>query len=130
MKKLLTIITLYFTVLSIGFLGCSSPAPLMKEAKAEKNCSSISGKWVGSKEGTGYEGDVKLNLKKDCSYILYLGDEHICNGDFSNNKDNKSFDYAQDCGSKGTVEVDGDNMTWVNTYTGNSYEVKLKKGNR
>ena len=122
MKKILTIITLYFTILSIGFL-------LMKEAKAEKNCSSISGKWVGSKEGAGYEGDVKLNLKKDCSYILHLGDERICKGDFSNNKDNKSFDYAQDCGSEGTVEVDGDNMTWVNTYTGDNYEVKLKKGN-
>jgi hypothetical protein len=57
-----------------------------------------------------------------------LGDEHICNGDFSNNKNNQSFYYAQDCGSKGAVNMDGDNMTWENTYTGWNYEIKLKKG--
>ena len=123
MNKYLTLFIICFVIMGSDFL-------FTKESKADNKCSSISGEWTGSKKGKGYEGSVNLTAEKNCSYTLYLGKKHVCWGNFSNNKNDVSFDYAQDCGSRGTVKVDGDNMTWVNTYTGDNYKIKMKRVNK
>lgn len=35
--------------------------------------------------------------------------------------------YANKAGSRGKVKKSGDELVWVNTWTGNNYEVRVKK---
>lgn len=88
-------------------------------------CSEVSGDWQGQKTGAGYQGPITISIAENCSYRWVGTSGLITPGRLRSAA--TGFSYSNDAGSRGLVSMSGDTMTWVNTYTGNNYEVVVRR---
>ena len=88
-------------------------------------CSSLAGEWVGKKDGFGYNGDITIVIKSDCSYEWLGSAGLITAGTLSPSA--RGFNYVNVAGSRGIVTISNQKATWVNTFTGANYRVEVSK---
>ena len=88
-------------------------------------CSSLAGEWVGKKDGRGYNGDITIVIKSDCSYEWLGSAGLITAGTLRSSA--QGFNYVNVAGSRGVVTIADKNATWVNTFTGANYQVNVSK---
>jgi len=91
----------------------------------EVSCKDFEGDWVGSKAGSGYQGAITIRFDANCSYNWIGTNGPITPGKLQIKA--KKHWYTNQAGSRGEVTKTGNELYWVNTWTGNSYEVKVTK---
>ena len=84
-------------------------------------CSEFEGKWEGTWVNRGSQTPITINFQANCKYE-WVG---ITEGSLTLKSD--EIWYANKAGSRGKVKKSGDELVWVNTWTGNNYEVRVKK---
>ena len=96
---------------------------------AELNCGTFSGEWNGNKKGAGYKGDLKIVFDDNCKYDIFKKNGKILTPGKIKIKKGTKVTYKNKAGSRGKVTLEGDTLTWKNTYTGNNYKIIVKKNN-
>ena len=96
---------------------------------AELNCGTFSGEWNGNKKGAGYKGDLKIVFDDNCKYDIFKKNGKILTPGNIKIKKGTKVTYKNKAGSRGKVTLEGDTLTWKNTYTGNNYKITVKKNN-
>jgi hypothetical protein len=88
-------------------------------------CASVAGEWRGEKVGAGYQGPITIVIRENCNYVWTGTAGTITPGRLS--VSSSGFSYANSAGSRGNVSLSGDIMTWVNSFTGNNYQVTVRR---
>ena len=88
-------------------------------------CTEFEGKWEGNKVGAGYQIPITINFQANCKYE-WVETGGISTTGFITLKSDEIW-YANRAGSRGKVKKDGNELTWVNVWTGKNYEVKVKR---
>lgn len=112
-------------VLLLGACTEETRSPTATGVASPGACSAVSGDWQGQKTGAGYQGPITISIAENCSYRWVGTSGLITPGRLRSAA--TGFSYSNNAGSRGLVSVSGDAMTWVNTYTGNNYEVVVRR---
>ena len=99
--------------------------PAITLAQTGLVCKDFEGKWEGKKSGSGYQGPITITFKDDCKYTWVGSAGPITDGQLTI-KSKESW-YSNQAGSRGKVFRKDNELKWENTWTGNSYEVIVKK---
>ncbi|MBM3645857.1 MAG: hypothetical protein FJ167_07135 [Gammaproteobacteria bacterium] len=89
------------------------------------SCKDLEGDWVGSKVGAGYTGALTIRFDANCAYEWIGTSGRVTLGKLQI-KEKKHW-YTNQAGSRGEVTKTGNELRWVNTWTGGNYEVKVTK---
>jgi len=108
------------TLAPLFLILCSSNA-----LAQDVSCKDLEGDWVGSKTGSGYQGVITIRFDANCGYDWIGTSGPITPGKLQIKS--KKHWYTNQAGSRGEVTKTGNELYWVNTFTGNSYEVKVTK---
>ena len=91
------------------------------------SCETFSGEWNGNKKGAGYRGDLKIVFDDGCKYDIFKKNGKILTPGKIKIKKGTKVTYTNKAGSRGKVTLEGDTLTWKNTYTGNNYKIIVTK---
>ena len=94
-------------------------------AAQEITCKDLEGDWVGNKVGSGYSGALTIRFDASCNYDWIGTSGSVTTGKLQIKA--KKHWYTNQAGSRGEVTKKENELYWVNTFTGNSYEVKVTK---
>ena len=108
--------------ISLFFLSSSFTASIAQEL----NCEYFKGEWKGNKKGKGYSGEISVIFENNCKYE-WIGTRGLVTPGKLKIKANNKMTYQNRAGSRGKVTLEGNNLTFRNVYTGNSYKVTVKK---
>lgn len=92
----------------------------------EDQCKFFRGIWTGSASGS-YGGAMKMEVNQNCSYKI--SGQFRTPGRLTFNKKRSSYEYVNQLGSRGIVEVNGQTLRMWNAYTGNNYQILWKRQN-
>jgi len=88
-------------------------------------CSELDGRWIGSMVGSPHQGDILIVFDEGCRYEWTLASGLITKGKLDRKK--TDFWYRNEAGSRGKTKFKDGWLIWNNTWTGNNYEVRVKK---
>ena len=91
------------------------------------SCEIFSGEWNGNKKGAGYRGDLKIVFDDGCKYDIFKKNGKILTPGKIKIKKSTKVTYTNKAGSRGKVTLEGNTLTWKNTYTGNNYKIIVTK---
>lgn len=91
----------------------------------EVSCKDFEGDWVGIKNGGVSPGAITIKFDTTCNYD-WIGTGGMYNGGKLQIR-SKTHWYVNRAGSRGEVTKTGNDLYWVNTFTGNSYDIKVTK---
>jgi hypothetical protein len=117
---------LYFKKIALALAVVLLIIPSIALSQTEQICKDLEGKWEGKKVGTGYQGSITIIFKNDCSYSWLKSDGSLITYGQLSIKEKEIF-YSNQAGSRGNVFKKDSELKWINTFTGNSYEVIVKK---
>jgi|LakMenEpi03Aug12_release.lakeMendotaPanAssembly.Ray.scaffolds.fasta_scaffold716877_2 hypothetical protein len=119
-------IMLYFKKIALVLVVVLLIIPSISLSQTEQICKDLEGKWEGEKVGTGYQGSITIIFKNDCNYSWLRPDGFLLTYGQLSIKEKEIFYYNQ-AGSRGNVFKKDSELKWINTFTGNSYSVIVKK---
>jgi hypothetical protein len=117
---------LYFKKIALVLVVVLLIIPSISLSQTEQICKDLEGKWEGEKVGTGYQGSITIIFKNDCNYSWLRPDGFLLTYGQLSIKEKEIFYYNQ-AGSRGNVFKKDSELKWINTFTGNSYSVIVKK---
>lgn len=119
---------LYFKKIALVLVVVLIIIPSISLSQTEQICKDLEGKWEGKKVGgAGYQGSITIIFEKnDCSYYWLRADGSLITYGQLSLKEKEIF-YSNQAGSRGHVFKKDSELKWINTFTGNNYEVLVKK---
>ena len=96
------------------------------EQTARLPFASLAGTWTGTQlQADGSSRPMTITFGDDGRYTWVSGGRTLTTGRLSGSVDAAGYNNA--AGSRGTVTVAGNTMTWRNTFTGNNYVVTVTR---
>lgn len=137
MPKVFPVKFLAVTLVSIALAGCvateTSQAPVAAAAGsqaatpvAQASFASLAGTWTGTQmRADGSSRPMTITFRDNGRYTWASGGQTITTGRLSGSV--AEAGYTNAAGSRGTVTIEGNTMSWRNTFTGNNYVVTVTR---
>ena len=110
--------------MSTFVIDLSAQTKSTDKKKEPLTCKSFEGVFKGTKVGSGWQGNLTITNDDRCnSHWVAEGLNNFCDIKI---KENENL-YQCSLGSIGHVKIEGKKLSFRNTYTGNSYDIKTEK---